>query len=330
MRESLEHFDPQAHVVPYCMSGGTDAKQFSRLGITGYGFSPLKLPAGFDYQALFHGVDERVPVEALHFGVRVLDRFLRARRSATGTEAAAMTVHDRTAVTPRYGTWPSPIDAATAAAHDGSPEYVGVVGDEVWWTAPRPAEAGRRALVRRRADGTEQHRAARAVERPQPRHRVRRHPLGGRGASTARRSSSSSTTPTSGSTPSVRTGRTPSRVRSPRCPRSAAACAGPTWRSTRTGARSGAVLEEFTGDGPTDVRRVPAAVPLDGSAAGGPRRRARTGRRATTGSSPARGCPPTADRPSGSPGTTRSCPGTAPSCGSPTSAPTAASARPAP
>ncbi|AEW97234.1 MULTISPECIES: M20/M25/M40 family metallo-hydrolase [Streptomycetaceae] len=76
MREALEHFDPEGHVVPYCMSGGTDAKQFSRLGITGYGFSPLKLPPGFDYQALFHGVDERVPVEALHFGVRVLDRFL--------------------------------------------------------------------------------------------------------------------------------------------------------------------------------------------------------------------------------------------------------------
>jgi acetylornithine deacetylase/succinyl-diaminopimelate desuccinylase-like protein len=76
MRAALEHFDPQAHVVPFCMSGGTDAKQFSRLGITGYGFSPLKLPADFDYQALFHGVDERVPVEALHFGVRVLDRFL--------------------------------------------------------------------------------------------------------------------------------------------------------------------------------------------------------------------------------------------------------------
>lgn len=77
MRAALEHFDPQAHVVPYCMSGGTDAKQFSRLGIAGYGFSPLKLPPGFDYQALFHGVDERVPVDALHFGVRVLDHFLR-------------------------------------------------------------------------------------------------------------------------------------------------------------------------------------------------------------------------------------------------------------
>ncbi|MER6235613.1 M20/M25/M40 family metallo-hydrolase [Streptomyces clavifer] len=77
MRAAVELFDPGSHAVPYCMSGGTDAKQFSRLGITGYGFSPLKLPVGFDYQALFHGVDERVPVDALHFGVRVLDHFLR-------------------------------------------------------------------------------------------------------------------------------------------------------------------------------------------------------------------------------------------------------------
>ncbi|GAB2589242.1 M20/M25/M40 family metallo-hydrolase [Streptomyces capparidis] len=76
MREALEHFDPGGHVVPYFMSGGTDAKQFSRLGITGYGFSPLRLPEGFDYQGMYHAVDERVPVDALHFGVRVLDRFL--------------------------------------------------------------------------------------------------------------------------------------------------------------------------------------------------------------------------------------------------------------
>ncbi|MGY6021376.1 M20/M25/M40 family metallo-hydrolase [Streptomyces spinosirectus] len=77
MRRALEEFAPEGHVVPYCMSGGTDAKQFSRLGIAGYGFTPLKLPVGYDYQAMFHGVDERVPVGALHFGVRVLDRFLR-------------------------------------------------------------------------------------------------------------------------------------------------------------------------------------------------------------------------------------------------------------
>lgn len=78
MREALLAEDPGGHVVPYCMSGGTDAKQFSRLGITGYGFVPLGLPPGYDFAAMFHGVDERVPVEALHFGVRVLDRFLSA------------------------------------------------------------------------------------------------------------------------------------------------------------------------------------------------------------------------------------------------------------
>ncbi|MEU7324699.1 M20/M25/M40 family metallo-hydrolase [Streptomyces griseoviridis] len=78
MRAAIEEFAPEGHVVPYCMSGGTDAKQFSRLGITGYGFTPLRLPEGYDYQAMFHGVDERVPVDALHFGVRVLDRFLRS------------------------------------------------------------------------------------------------------------------------------------------------------------------------------------------------------------------------------------------------------------
>jgi acetylornithine deacetylase/succinyl-diaminopimelate desuccinylase-like protein len=77
LRAAVEEFDPEAHTVPYCMSGGTDAKQFAKLGITGYGFAPVWLPEGFAYQALFHGVDERVPVEGLHFGVRVLDRFLR-------------------------------------------------------------------------------------------------------------------------------------------------------------------------------------------------------------------------------------------------------------
>ncbi|MBO0776457.1 MAG: M20/M25/M40 family metallo-hydrolase [Actinobacteria bacterium] len=68
--------DPGSTVVPYCMSGGTDAKQFSRLGMAGYGFTPLRLPPGFDYYAMFHGVDERVPVTAVHFAVRVMNRFL--------------------------------------------------------------------------------------------------------------------------------------------------------------------------------------------------------------------------------------------------------------
>jgi acetylornithine deacetylase/succinyl-diaminopimelate desuccinylase-like protein len=76
MAEALRAEDPGADVVPYCMGGGTDAKQFSRLGIIGYGFAPLLLPPDLDLAPLVHGVDERVPVEGLRFGARVLHRFL--------------------------------------------------------------------------------------------------------------------------------------------------------------------------------------------------------------------------------------------------------------
>ena len=68
--------DPDATVAPYLMSGGTDAKHFNKLGLRSYGFAPLRLPADLDFTALFHGVDERVPVDALEFGARVFDRFL--------------------------------------------------------------------------------------------------------------------------------------------------------------------------------------------------------------------------------------------------------------
>jgi acetylornithine deacetylase/succinyl-diaminopimelate desuccinylase-like protein len=76
MSAALLAEDPQARVVPYCMFGGTDAKSFSRLGIRCFGFSPLKLPPDLDFSGMFHGIDERVPVDGLRFGTRVLDRFL--------------------------------------------------------------------------------------------------------------------------------------------------------------------------------------------------------------------------------------------------------------
>jgi acetylornithine deacetylase/succinyl-diaminopimelate desuccinylase-like protein len=76
MTAALLQADPSAKVVPYCLSGGTDAKSFSRLGIRCFGFAPLRLPADLDFFGMFHGVDERVPVDALRFGVRVLDDFL--------------------------------------------------------------------------------------------------------------------------------------------------------------------------------------------------------------------------------------------------------------
>ncbi len=78
MAAGLKAEDPAGIAVPYMMSGGTDAKSFERIGIRGFGFSPLQLPPDLDFAALFHGIDERVPVEALRFGVRVLDRFIAA------------------------------------------------------------------------------------------------------------------------------------------------------------------------------------------------------------------------------------------------------------
>ncbi len=78
MSAALRAEDPGARAVPYTLSGGTDAKSFSRLGMRCFGFSPLKLPAGLDFSGMFHGVDERVPLDALAFGTRVLDRFLDA------------------------------------------------------------------------------------------------------------------------------------------------------------------------------------------------------------------------------------------------------------
>lgn len=78
MKAALETHDPGAKVLPYMLSGGTDNKALARLGITGYGFAPLKLPADLDFPGMFHGVDERVPLDALDFGHRVLADLLRA------------------------------------------------------------------------------------------------------------------------------------------------------------------------------------------------------------------------------------------------------------
>jgi acetylornithine deacetylase/succinyl-diaminopimelate desuccinylase-like protein len=77
MNRSILRFDPEGIPVPYLMSGGTDNKALSELGIIGYGFSPLQLPPDLDFMALFHGVDERVPVDGIKFGVDVLEDFLR-------------------------------------------------------------------------------------------------------------------------------------------------------------------------------------------------------------------------------------------------------------
>ncbi|WP_336322043.1 prolyl oligopeptidase family serine peptidase [Streptomyces lavendofoliae] len=166
-----------------------------------------------------------------------------------------------------YGTWPSPIDAHIAAAHGGRPEYVGVVGDEVWWTEPRPAEGGRRALVRRRPDGTEE------TVLPAPWNaRSRVVEYGGHPWAGAVRGEAA--------VPLVVFSHFPDQRLYAYEPDGDG---GPVPLTPVSGVGGGlrwvdpvihpdrgevwCVLEEFTGPGPGEVRRVVAAVPLDGSAA---------------------------------------------------------------
>lgn len=76
MISAIAHEDPEAIVLPFMMSGGTDNNALSRLGIAGYGFIPLQLPADLAFPELFHGIDERMPIDSLDFGVRALLRIL--------------------------------------------------------------------------------------------------------------------------------------------------------------------------------------------------------------------------------------------------------------
>ncbi|MFF3323533.1 prolyl oligopeptidase family serine peptidase [Streptomyces sp. NPDC002889] len=166
-----------------------------------------------------------------------------------------------------YGTWPSPIDAALAASHDGRPDFLAMVGDEVWWTAPRPVEGGRRALMRRRADGGEE------SVLPAPwdlRSRVIEY--GGLPWAGVQRADGGPLIvfvhfPDQrlyAYEPDV-----PGAEPRPLTPLSPVG-GGLRWVDPRIRTQQGevwCVLEEFTGEAPTDVRRVMAAVPLDGSAA---------------------------------------------------------------
>ncbi len=69
---AIAELDPEATVVPHLIPGGTDGKALSSLGIRNIGFIPLRLPADFAFPAMFHGVDERVPLSALTFGEAAL------------------------------------------------------------------------------------------------------------------------------------------------------------------------------------------------------------------------------------------------------------------
>ncbi|CAM5395528.1 S9 family peptidase OS=Streptomyces rimosus subsp. rimosus (strain ATCC / DSM 40260 / JCM 4667/ NRRL 2234) OX=1265868 GN=SRIM_033520 PE=4 SV=1 [Streptomyces rimosus subsp. rimosus] len=165
-----------------------------------------------------------------------------------------------------YGAWPSPIDARLVAEHDGRPEYVGVVGAEVWWTEARPAEGGRRALVRRGLDGTEE------TVLPAPWNvRSRVIEYGGQPWAGAVDADGRTVVVFCDFADQRLYAYTPDDGAAPRPLTPVSAVGGglrwadPVLRLDR--GEVWCVLEEFTGPRPTDVRRVIAAVPLDGSAA---------------------------------------------------------------
>ncbi|MFJ7771910.1 prolyl oligopeptidase family serine peptidase [Streptomyces sp. NPDC097107] len=164
-----------------------------------------------------------------------------------------------------YGSWPSPIDAALAAAHDGRPDDVAFVGDEVWWTAPRPTEGGRRTLVRRRPDGTEE------PVLPAPWNaRSRVIEYGGRPWAALMTDTGPLVVFVNFADQRLYAYRPGGGEPRPLTPVSRVG-GGLRWAEPEVRGERGevwCVLEEFTGDGPSDVRRVLAAVPLDGSAAG--------------------------------------------------------------
>ncbi|MEU0475129.1 LpqB family beta-propeller domain-containing protein [Streptomyces olivaceus] len=163
-----------------------------------------------------------------------------------------------------YGSWPSPVDAALAAAHDGRPDEVGFVGDEVWWTVPRPAEGGRRTLVRRHADGTEE------AVLPAPWNvRSRVIEYGGRSWAAVTTDAGPLVVFVNFADQRLYSFAPGGDAPRPLTPLSAAG-GGLRWIEPDPRPEHGevwCVLEEFTGEGPTDLRRVLAAVPLDGSAA---------------------------------------------------------------
>ncbi|MHB8574739.1 MAG: M20/M25/M40 family metallo-hydrolase [Dehalococcoidia bacterium] len=64
--------EPGARVLPSLLSGITDARHFARLGTVCYGFAPVQLRPDMPFWTLFHGADERIPVEGLQFGLQAL------------------------------------------------------------------------------------------------------------------------------------------------------------------------------------------------------------------------------------------------------------------
>jgi acetylornithine deacetylase/succinyl-diaminopimelate desuccinylase-like protein len=74
LAQILRELDPECVPVPMLQAGVTDARFLTRAGIQTYGYLPLALPEDFEPFPLIHNADERVPVDALTFGVEAISR----------------------------------------------------------------------------------------------------------------------------------------------------------------------------------------------------------------------------------------------------------------
>jgi acetylornithine deacetylase/succinyl-diaminopimelate desuccinylase-like protein len=68
----LKEADPTGVPTPLLLSGTTDGRFFSRLGIQSYGFTPMQLAEGFNFAEAAHAADERIPVGAVEFGANAI------------------------------------------------------------------------------------------------------------------------------------------------------------------------------------------------------------------------------------------------------------------
>ncbi|MCZ8518251.1 MULTISPECIES: M20/M25/M40 family metallo-hydrolase [Paenibacillus] len=76
LQNILVEEDPEGIPVPMLLPGGTDAMHFSKLGIQTYGFLPMRLPEDMKFTELIHSANERIPVDAVHFGARAIHKVL--------------------------------------------------------------------------------------------------------------------------------------------------------------------------------------------------------------------------------------------------------------
>jgi acetylornithine deacetylase/succinyl-diaminopimelate desuccinylase-like protein len=84
LADILRDQDPEGKPSPLLVAGVTDGRLFARLGIQTYGFTPMKIPRGMDFWRLFHGADERIPIEGLEFGCEAIFKLLQRFGEANG------------------------------------------------------------------------------------------------------------------------------------------------------------------------------------------------------------------------------------------------------